>query len=224
MSFDQRFWKRALDLFLAVPMLIVVSPIMLIVSLVIKLYDGGRVFYKQVRCTEGGREFEIVKFRSMVENAESDGVAKLASVGDARITPFGKFIRATRIDELPQLFNVIKGEMSFVGPRPERPEIIREYMESMPEFEFRMRVKAGLTGFAQIYGKYNTIPYDKLKLDLFYIENYSLWLDIKLFLMTVKIVLKREAAEGIRDTQVTAEKEKDTSDVTLVLKDIVKKD
>lgn len=205
-------------------MLIVVSPIMLIVSLVIKLYDGGRVFYKQVRCTEGGREFEIVKFRSMVENAESDGVAKLASVGDARITPFGKFIRATRIDELPQLFNVIKGEMSFVGPRPERPEIIREYMESMPEFEFRMRVKAGLTGFAQIYGKYNTIPYDKLKLDLFYIENYSLWLDIKLFLMTVKIVLKREAAEGIRDTQVTAEKEKDTSDVTLVLKDIVKKD
>lgn len=224
MSFDQRFWKRALDLFLAVPMLIALSPVMLIVSLVIKLYDGGRVFYKQVRCTEGGREFEIVKFRSMVENAESDGVAKLASVGDARITPFGKFIRATRIDELPQLFNVIRGEMSFVGPRPERPEIIREYMESMPEFEFRMRVKAGLTGFAQIYGKYNTIPYDKLKLDLFYIENYSLWLDIKLFLMTVKIVLKREAAEGIRDTQVTAEKEKDTSDVTLVLKDIVKKD
>ena len=205
-------------------MLIALSPVMLIVALVIKLYDGGRVFYKQVRCTEGGREFEIVKFRSMVEDAESDGVAKLASVGDARITPFGKFIRATRIDELPQLFNVIKGEMSSVGPRPERPEIIREYMESMPEFEFRMRVKAGLTGFAQIYGKYNTIPYDKLKLDLFYIENYSLWLDIKLFLMTVKIVLKREATEGIRDTQVTAAREKDTSDVSLVLKDIVKKD
>lgn len=224
MSFDQRFWKRALDLFLAVPMLIALSPVMLIVALVIKLYDGGRVFYKQVRCTEGGREFEIVKFRSMVEDAESDGVAKLASVGDARITPFGKFIRATRIDELPQLFNVIKGEMSFVGPRPERPEIIREYMESMPEFEFRMRVKAGLTGFAQIYGKYNTIPYDKLKLDLFYIENYSLWLDIKLFLMTVKIVLKREATEGISDTQVTAAREKDTSDVSLVLKDIMKKD
>ncbi len=224
MSFDQRFWKRTLDLVLAVLMLIVSSPIMLIVALVIKLYDGGAVFYKQIRCTEGGREFEIIKFRSMVEDAERDGVAKLASVGDTRITPFGKFIRATRIDELPQLFNVIKGEMSFVGPRPERPEIIREYMESMPEFEFRMRVKAGLTGFAQIYGKYNTIPYDKLKLDLFYIENYSLWLDIKLFLMTVKIILKREATEGISDSQVTAAKEKDTSDVSQVVKGIVKKD
>ncbi len=224
MSFDQRFWKRTLDLVLAVPMLIVSSPIMLIVALVIKLYDGGAVFYKQIRCTEGGREFEIIKFRSMVEDAERDGVAKLASVRDTRITPFGKFIRATRIDELPQLFNVIKGEMSFVGPRPERPEIIREYMESMPEFEFRMRVKAGLTGFAQIYGKYNTIPYDKLKLDLFYIENYSLWLDIKLFLMTVKIILKREATEGISDSQVTAAKDKDTSDVSQVVKGIVKKD
>ncbi len=224
MSFDQRFWKRTLDLVLAIPMLIVSSPIMLIVALVIKLYDGGVVFYKQIRCTEGGRKFEIIKFVCLGVHAERDGVAKLASVGDNRITPFGKFIRATRIDELPQLFNVIKGEMSFVGPRPERPEIIQEYMETMPEFEFRMRVKAGLTGFAQIYGKYNTIPYDKLKLDLFYIENYSLWLDIKLFLMTVKIVLKREATEGIGDTQITAAKEKDTSDVSKVVKGIVKKD
>lgn len=224
LSFDQRFWKRVLDLVLAVPAFIVASPVMLLSACVIKLYDGGSVLYRQTRCTQDGARFQIIKFRSMVEDAERDGVAKLASVGDTRITPFGRFIRATRIDELPQLYNIIKGEMSFVGPRPERPEIIREYMESMPEFEFRMRVKAGLTGFAQIYGKYNTIPYDKLKLDLFYIENYSVWLDIKLILMTVKTVLKKEATEGIGETQVTAEKEKDTSNVAQVVKDIVKKD
>lgn len=224
LSFDLRFWKRTLDLVLAVPMLVLTSPVMLVVACIIKLYDGGSVFYRQTRCTQDGAEFQIIKFRSMVENAESDGVAKLASVDDSRITPFGRFMRATRIDELPQLLNIIKGEMSFVGPRPERPEIIREYMESMPEFEFRMRVKAGLTGFAQIYGKYNTIPYDKLKLDLFYIENYSVWLDIKLILMTVKIILKREATEGIGEAQVTAVKEKDTSDVAQVVQDIVKKD
>lgn len=224
LSFDQRFRKRLLDIVLAIPMLIVTSPFMLLTALLIKLYDGGTVFYRQTRCTQGGREFQIIKFRSMVENAESDGVAKLASANDSRITPIGRLIRATRMDELPQLFNIIRGEMSFVGPRPERPEIIREYMEDMPEFRFRMRMKAGLTGFAQIYGKYNTIPYDKLKLDLFYIENYSVWLDIKLILMTVKIVLKRESTEGIGETQVTAMKEKDTSDITQIVKDIKKKE
>ena len=192
LSFDQRFWKRALDLVLAVPVFILTSPVMLLTTLMIKLDDGGSVLYKQIRCTQDGREFEMIKFRSMVENAESDGIAKLAQKDDCRITRIGKFIRATRIDELPQLYNIIVGDMSFVGPRPERPEIIRQYMEDMPEFKFRMRVKAGLTGFAQIYGKYNTIPYDKLKLDLFYIENYSVWIDIKLILMTVKILLKRE--------------------------------
>lgn len=224
LSFDQRFRKRLLDIGLAIPMLIVTSPFMLLTALAIKLYDGGKVFYRQTRCTQGGKEFQIIKFRSMVENAESDGVAKLASANDSRITPIGKFIRATRMDELPQLFNIIRGEMSFVGPRPERPEIIREYMEDMPEFHFRMRMKAGLTGFAQIYGKYNTIPYDKLKLDLFYIENYTVWLDIKLILMTVKIILKRESTEGIDETQVTAMKEKDTSDITQIVQDITKKE
>ncbi len=224
LSFDQRLSKRCLDLMLSVIMLVAASPVMLLTALAIKIYDGGRVFYRQTRCTKGGREFEIIKFRSMVEDAEEDGVAKLASVGDARITPVGRFIRATRIDELPQLFNIIKGEMSFVGPRPERPEIMQEYMQDMPEFRFRMRVKAGLTGFAQIYGKYNTIPYDKLKLDLFYIENYSIWLDIKLILMTVKIVLKRESTEGVGGEQVTAMKAKDTADVSEVLRDIVEKE
>lgn len=130
-------------------------------------------------------------------DAEKDGVARLAQKRDSRITPVGAFIRKLRIDELPQLFNVIKGDMSFVGPRPERPEIIQEYKEELPEFAYRMKVKAGLTGFAQIYGKYNTVPYDKLKLDLYYIEHYSLWMDLKLLLLTVKIVFTPESTEGV---------------------------
>ena len=211
LSFDQRLFKRALDLIIAIPMTVIASPFMLITAIAIKLYDGGPVFYKQVRCTKYEREFEIYKFRSMIVNAESDGVAKLAKENDDRITPIGKFIRATRIDELPQLFNIIKGDMSFVGPRPERPEIMKQYCEEMPEFPFRTRVKAGLTGYAQVYGKYNTTPYDKLKLDLFYIENYSLWTDIKLILMTVKTVLKKDATEGVSDNQVTAEKADDAA-------------
>ncbi len=137
-------------------------------------------------------------------DAEKDGVARLAKKRDDRITPIGRFIRAVRIDELPQLLNILKGEMSFVGPRPERPEIIRQYLEDMPEFEYRLKVKAGLTGYAQIYGKYNTTPYDKLKLDLTYIENYSIWLDLKLLLLTLKTVLKPESTEGVEKSQTTA--------------------
>ena len=159
----------------------------------------------------------------MIINAEKEGGAQLAKANDSRITPIGRFIRSTRIDELPQLFNIIKGDMSFVGPRPERPEIIKEYMENMPEFSFRLRVKAGLTGFAQIYGKYNTVPYDKLKLDLFYIENYSLWLDIKLILMTVKTILKKDSTEGIASNQVTAAKEGSSANVMDVVEEIKKR-
>lgn len=223
LSFDQRFMKRALDIFLSIPMILLSSPIMLITAVAIKLYDGGSILYRQTRCTQEGRTFSIIKFRSMVEDAEKDGIAKLASSHDTRITPVGKLIRSTRIDELPQLFNILKGNMSFVGPRPERPEIIEDYRKEMPEFEFRMRVKAGLTGFAQIYGKYNTVPYDKLKLDLFYIEHYSLWLDIKLILMTMKIIFKRESTEGIDDKQTNALKEMDDSDVHQVLQEISNK-
>ena len=170
----------------------------------IKAYDHGPVFYKQVRCTQGGREFRIIKFRSMKVDAEKDGVARLASQNDDRITPVGHFIRKVRIDELPQLINILKGEMSFIGPRPERPEIIRQYVKEMPEFVFRMKVKAGLAGYAQVYGKYNTTPYDKLKLDLTYIQNYSVWMDIKLMLLTLKILLTPESTEGVSDGQVTA--------------------
>ena len=154
--------------------------------------------------TVGGKEFFVYKFRSMRVDAEKDGVARLASNGDNRITPVGNFIRKVRLDELPQLFNIIKGDMSIVGPRPERPEIARQYEAEMPEFQYRLRVKAGLTGYAQIFGKYNTTPYDKLKLDLYYIQNYSLMLDVKLMVQTVKILFMKESTEGIANGNITA--------------------
>lgn len=203
---EQRFAKRCIDIVCALLLAVITSPVMLITAIIIKCYDGGPVLYKQVRCTVGAREFRIMKFRSMRVDAEKDGVARLATKNDSRITPIGKFIRAVRIDELPQLFNILKGDMSFIGPRPERPEIIRQYMEDMPEFAFRMKVKAGLAGYAQVYGKYNTTPYDKLKLDLSYIENYSVWMDIKLMLLTLKILFSPEATEGVDSTQTTAAK------------------
>lgn len=206
LTVEQRIAKKAIDLVCAAILCVVTSPIMLVTAICIRLYDGGPVLYRQKRCTMGGKEFEILKFRSMRVDAEKDGVARLAAKNDSRITPIGKFIRAVRIDELPQLFNIMKGEMSFIGPRPERPEIISEYMEEMPEFVFRMKVKAGLAGYAQVYGKYNTTPYDKLKLDLFYIENYSVWLDIKLMLLTLKILFKAESTEGVESQQITAAK------------------
>lgn len=203
-KFEERLTKRIIDIVCSLLLIIITSPIMLIAAIIIKCYDGGPVLYKQVRCTIGGREFKILKFRSMRVDAEKDGVARLASKNDDRITPIGKFIRKVRIDELPQLFNIIKGDMSFIGPRPERPEIIKKYVEEMPEFVFRMKVKAGLAGYAQVYGKYNTTPYDKLKLDLAYIENYSVWLDLKLMLLTLKILLKPDSTEGVEQNQITA--------------------
>lgn len=214
---EQRFIKRIIDIVCSLIIAVLASPIMLITAIVIKVYDGGPILYKQIRCTEGGKEFKIMKFRSMRVDAEKDGVARLAQKNDSRITPIGKFIRAVRIDELPQLFNILKGDMSFIGPRPERPEIIAQYVEDMPEFAFRMKVKAGLAGYAQVYGKYNTTPYDKLKLDLSYIENYSVWLDIKLMMLTLKILFSPEATEGVDSTQTTAAKEKtdDAKDSTV---------
>lgn len=206
LTVEQRITKRMIDIVCSLLLIVLTSPFMLITAIVIKCYDRGPVFYKQIRCTRDAREFKILKFRSMRVDAEKDGVARLASKNDNRITPIGKLIRAIRIDELPQLFNIIKGDMSFIGPRPERPEIIRQYAAEMPEFVFRMKVKAGLAGYAQVYGKYNTTPYDKLKLDLSYIENYSVWLDLKIMLLTLKILFKPESTEGIEQTQTTAMK------------------
>lgn len=204
LTMEQRFIKRSIDLFCSLALLVLASPIMLLTAIAIKLYDGGPVLYKQIRCTRDQRQFSIMKFRSMRTDAEKDGVARLAQKNDSRITPIGKFIRKCRIDELPQLFNILKGDMSFIGPRPERPEIIDQYVELMPEFTYRMKVKAGLAGFAQVYGKYNTTPYDKLKLDLTYIEHYSLWLDLKLMLLTLKILFWPDSTEGVESEQVTA--------------------
>lgn len=207
MSIDQRFVKRLIDIVCSMILIVLTSPLMLLTALAVKIYDGGPILYKQVRCTIGGKEFKIMKFRSMSADAEKDGKARLASKNDGRITPVGRFIRVCRLDELPQLFNILKGEMSFIGPRPERPEIIAQYLEVMPEFKFRLRVKAGLAGYAQVYGKYNTTPYDKLKLDLYYIENYSVWMDIKLMFLTLKILLMPDSTEGIESTQITAMKQ-----------------
>ncbi len=201
---DQRIVKRLIDVLFSLMLLVAASPVMLLTALLVHIYDGGPVLYKQVRCTQNGKEFQILKFRSMRVDAEKDGVARLASRDDSRVTPIGRVIRAVRIDELPQLFNILKGDMSFIGPRPERPSIIAQYMKEMPEFAFRLRVKAGLAGYAQVYGKYNTTPYDKLKLDLYYIENYSVWLDLKLMLLTLKILFTPDSTEGIDADQVTA--------------------
>ena len=177
---------------------------MLVAGIAIRCYDGGPAFYRQVRCTKDKREFEIIKFRSMVVDSEKDGKARLAAENDDRITPIGKFIRATRIDELPQFFNILKGDMSFVGPRPERPEIIAEYEQEIPEFAYRTRVKAGLTGYAQVYGKYNTTNLDKLKLDLIYVERGSILLDLKLILLTIKVVFIKDSTEGLEEGETTA--------------------
>ncbi len=207
LTMEQRFIKRCIDIVFSLLLLIVTSPFMLVTAIAIKVYDGGPVLYKQVRCTMNQRQFSIMKFRSMRTDAERDGVARLAQKNDNRITPIGKIIRKCRIDELPQLLNILKGDMSFIGPRPERPEIIAQYVEVMPEFVFRMKVKAGLAGFAQVYGKYNTSPYDKLKLDLTYIENYSVWLDVKLMMLTLKIIFWPDSTEGVEAEQITALRE-----------------
>lgn len=205
LSFEQRFIKRAMDLVLALAGLAVLWPFMLLVALAVKVYDGGPILYSQERLTWNGRRFSVYKFRSMIVDAEKEGGTRLASKNDDRITPVGRIIRKLRLDELPQLINIIKGDMSVVGPRPERPEIAAQYEETMPEFSYRLKVKAGLTGYAQVMGKYNTTPYDKLKLDLMYIESYSLFLDIKLILMTIKILFLPGSTEGVTEGARTAD-------------------
>lgn len=203
LTVEQTMIKRMVDILVALFGIVVSSPIMLISAIAVKLYDRGPVFYRQERLTLNGKAFRIFKFRSMCIDSEKHG-ARLASKNDSRITPVGKVLRNLHFDELPQLFNVLKGDMSIVGPRPERKEILKEYQREIPEFYYRLKVKAGLTGYAQVYGKYNTTPYDKLKLDLFYIENYSLLLDFKLMLMTFKILFQKETSEGVNNEQVTA--------------------
>ncbi len=197
----QRFIKRAMDIAICLVAMIVAAPVMAVVAIAIKLEDGGPVFYKQKRATIGGKEFDILKFRSMIVDAEKGGFSIPATGKDPRITKVGNVIRACRVDELPQILNILKGDMSIVGPRPERLEHVEKYSEEVPEFAYRLKVKGGLTGYAQIYGKYNTSAYDKLRLDLMYIENYSILLDIKLILMTVRILFSKESTEGFEKQQ-----------------------
>lgn len=208
-SIEQQWMKRVEDILFATFMLILFSPVFLIAAISIKCTDQGPVFYKQERLTKDRKQFMIYKFRTMVVDAEKQSGPVLASDKDPRILPIGRILRATRLDELPQILNILKGEMSLVGPRPERPELAEEIESSIPEFAYRLKVKAGLTGYAQVYGKYNTTSYDKLKLDLMYIRKYSLLLDLKLIMMTPKIMFLKESTEGVAsDPDVPVEKQR----------------
>ena len=204
LTVEQQFIKRICDIICSAAALIILLPLFLLISLLIYAYDRGPVFYRQKRLTLDGKVFDIIKFRSMRVDSEKGG-ARLAKKHDDRITPIGRVLRNIHFDELPQLINILKGDMSLVGPRPERPEIAAQYEQSIPEFSYRLKVKAGLTGYAQVYGKYNTTPYDKLKLDLTYIENYSFFLDLQLIATTIKILFQKENTEGVEQWQTTAQ-------------------
>lgn len=211
------FIKRAMDIVLSLIALLITSPFFLVISAAIKATDGGPVFYKQCRLTKDGKRFDIIKFRSMKVDAEKDGVARLSTgETDDRITPVGRVIRKFRLDELPQLINILKGDLSICGPRPERPEIAAQYCETLPEFALRLQVKAGLTGYAQVYGKYNTSPYDKLQMDLMYIAHQGILEDLKLMLATVKVLFIPESTEGITEGETTAMGQDYPKDGTMV--------
>lgn len=203
LTVEQQAIKRVFDVVVSAVALVILLPLFLVIAALIKGYDGGPVFYRQKRLTKDGKVFMVFKFRSMRVDSEKQG-ARLAAKGDSRITPVGKVLRNIHFDELPQLLNILAGDMSLVGPRPERPEIAAEYEKEIPEFSYRLKVKAGLTGYAQVYGKYNTKPYDKLKLDLTYIENFSFLLDLQLIATTVKILFQKENTEGVEEWQKTA--------------------
>ena len=209
--FDPPIWyaiiKRFFDIVLSAIAIVITSPLMLIIAIAIR-QDGGPALYHQTRLTKNGKEFKLHKFRSMRVDAECDGVARLSTEEDERITPVGRVIRRLRMDELPQLFNILKGDMSIVGPRPERPEIAEQYEKTLPEFKLRLQARAGLTGYAQVFGKYDTTPYDKLQMDLMYIANASFAQDVSIIFSTIKILFQAESTEGIEKDQTTAMREK----------------
>ncbi|MCL2087884.1 MAG: exopolysaccharide biosynthesis polyprenyl glycosylphosphotransferase [Oscillospiraceae bacterium] len=197
LTFEQLFIKRVSDIVFSALSLAIAAPVMIIEAIIIRICDGSPVMIKQERMTRSGRVFMMYKFRTMVTDAEKDG-ATPSYDGDPRITRVGRFLRRYRLDELPNFFNIFMGDMSFVGPRPEQLEIAKEYEKDMPEYKYRLKVKAGLTGIAQISGKYNTSPRDKLTLDLLYIERYSVWIDLLLLLQTFKVLLKSDSTEGFK--------------------------
>jgi len=193
LTVEQRFFKRLFDIVLSLFGIVITSPLMIIIAILIRATSKGPAIYRQTRITVGNREFKMLKFRTMYENAEEKTGPVLSSDDDPRVTKVGRVLRNLRLDELPQLFNVLKGDMSFVGPRPERPFFVEQYSRDIPEYIHRYLVKAGMTGYAQIYGKYDTSAVDKLKYDLLYIRDYSLMLDIKLILQTIKVLLGKKA-------------------------------
>ncbi len=207
---EQRFFKRLFDLFLAAIGIVITAPIMILAAIVVKSTSEGPAIYKQTRITVGNREFEVLKFRTMYTGAEDETGPVLSNGNDPRITKVGRVLRNLRIDELPQLFNVLRGEMSFVGPRPERPFFVEQFSKEIPEYTHRYLVKAGITGYAQVYGKYDTSAVDKLKYDLLYIRDYSLMLDIKLILQTLK-VFKGEKAVYQKSANVRDELSKSSN-------------
>ncbi len=192
LTYEQRFVKRCFDIVFSALLLVPLLPIFAVIAILIKLDDGGGVFFLQQRATKDGRVFKVIKFRTMKENVANIS----ATENDKRITKIGHKLRKYRLDELPQIINILKGDMSFVGPRPEMLENVWSYTEELPEFQYRLRVKAGLTGLAQVVGKYNTSPKDKLILDMMYIERYSIWRDIKLIFQTLLVFLKKDSTEG----------------------------
>lgn len=202
LSIEQLIIKRIFDIVVSLICIVISLPIMILTYLVIKLYDGGPAIFSQERITLRNKEFKLYKFRTMVINAEQMTGPVLASEKDPRITAVGSLLRATRIDELPQLFNVLKGEMSIIGPRPERKFFIDQFTKDIPNFEYRLAVKAGITGLAQVMGKYTTNPRDKLRYDLLYIKNYSLLMDLKIFMQTIKIMFMKAAAKGISEDKL----------------------
>lgn len=196
-AFEDAFFKRLMDIVVSLILLVIASPIMLLTMLAIRLDSPGPIFYKQERITLNQRPFNILKFRSMSATAEQESGPVLASSNDSRVTKVGKVIRATRIDELPQLLNVLLGDMSLVGPRPERPFFVDQFKLQNPYYALRHHVRAGITGYAQVYGKYSTDFNSKLNFDLLYIKKYSLSFDIKLLFQTIKILFDKVSSRGV---------------------------
>lgn len=195
---EERFLKRSLDLVVAVIALILLAPIMLVTAIIVKIDSPGPALYSQIRVGRFGKEFKVYKFRSMRQDAEKLSGPVLAGENDPRITRFGRFMRATRLDELPQLINVIVGDMSIVGPRPERPFFVEQFIKEKPEYAYRHNVKPGITGFAQVAARYNTTAYDKLVYDLLYIQQISVKTDLLIMLQTLKVLITKESTEGVK--------------------------
>lgn len=201
LTLEQRVLKRSLDLVVAIIATVILLPLMLITAVAVKLDSPGSALYAQVRVGRNGKLFKVHKFRSMRQDAEAKSGPVLASEKDPRITRIGKFIRATRLDELPQLFDVLAGNMSIVGPRPERPFFVEQFIAEKPEYAYRHNVKPGITGLAQIAGKYNTTAYDKLVYDLIYIQNFSVINDLTLMLQTFKVLITKSSTEGVQNNK-----------------------